>query len=192
MASLATAAAASSCVGDDTAGKDSGTDGGLPPGSEGGPCLSNGTCNQGLVCVLENGNGVCRTPDAGADGAPNDAGPDAPGDAASDAPSDAVAVVCTNAGTGQYVGTFGVAARVVGTYSFKFVGPYDGGAVFSVACDDASAPFEPAWHCAADAATVLSRPADYGTPPDAGRTLTATPYNVTGSTCSADIEVTAP
>jgi hypothetical protein len=67
-----------SCVSDSNTG--------IPPGTDGGPCLQNGTCDNGLVCGLVNGNGVCQPPgsdassdspsknDAGSDGSPSDSG----------------------------------------------------------------------------------------------------------------------
>lgn len=60
-----------SCVNDGNSG--------IPAGTDGGPCLQNGTCDNGLVCGLINGNGVCQPPgsDASSDGPSNgDAGTD--------------------------------------------------------------------------------------------------------------------
>jgi len=58
-------------------------DGGAAPGTLGGPCYANSTCNASLVCALEDGTGVCALADAGLDAI----GPDAqtpPADAASE------------------------------------------------------------------------------------------------------------
>jgi len=65
------------CVnnGDDTSGKS--------PGTLGGPCFANNTCNSGLTCALENGSGVCEASDATLDAPVLDTGNDVttPGDA---------------------------------------------------------------------------------------------------------------
>jgi len=78
---------------------------GNAPGTLGGPCFANNTCNTGLVCALENGSGVCEQPDGTSPDAPTD-GPtssdasqdqtaaDAPADGTSDAPSDAGSDAC--------------------------------------------------------------------------------------------------
>ena len=71
------------CVGGDSSN-------GKSPGTLGGPCFANNTCNTGLSCVLENGAGVCE----GADGSVLDAPADqstsdvTTTDSASDAPAD--------------------------------------------------------------------------------------------------------
>jgi hypothetical protein len=38
---------------------------GVMPGTDGGPCLSNNTCNAGLTCALQGGTGICVPADAG-------------------------------------------------------------------------------------------------------------------------------
>ena len=82
---LASVAAVVSCVGD------SGTPSGGGPGTLGGPCLQNGTCNAGLACAIVGSAALCTQPDASIDGAVADAGADhnsgdaAPGVDASDA-----------------------------------------------------------------------------------------------------------
>lgn len=75
------------CVnGDDTSGP--------PAGSLGGPCLTNGTCDAGLECVLENGKGTCEQPDATVDATVDQSAADAPAEATSDAGTDAPAEAC--------------------------------------------------------------------------------------------------
>lgn len=54
-------------------------------GSLGGPCFANNTCNSGLVCVLENGKGICEQSDATTQDAPADVVADT---TTTDAPSD--------------------------------------------------------------------------------------------------------
>jgi hypothetical protein len=73
-----------SCVGDSNP---------IAVGEDGGPCLVNGTCDNGLVCELQGSTGKCvPAPSDGAadaptkDGQTSDGGADAPNDAPTDAP----------------------------------------------------------------------------------------------------------
>src|SRR5258707_5616557 len=77
----ASCALALGCVGGDSSGK--------PPGSLGGPCFANNTCNTGLACVLNNGSGVCEQPDATTTDAPADSPADAVTDAGTEAEAEA-------------------------------------------------------------------------------------------------------
>jgi hypothetical protein len=72
-----------SCVGDSS---------NIPAGQDGGVCLSNGTCDDGLVCTIQGSSTKCLPPGSSNDGATNDAKGDGgpPGDGTtSDSPVDA-------------------------------------------------------------------------------------------------------
>jgi hypothetical protein len=69
------------CVGNDNTVPDA-----AAPGSLGGPCFTNNTCDAGLACVIDQGSAVCAMADGSGDENTPDAAPDAAqGDAAAEA-----------------------------------------------------------------------------------------------------------
>jgi hypothetical protein len=125
---------------------------GIPAGQDGGPCLVNNTCDQGLVCQLENGTGVCVPSSDGGVGMDSsvDVGShDASGDASDAADSTCMTPTidfvadCLDANT---IANYAMDAATVGC-SFSTLGT-----TFNVGCDNL---YNSGFYCCVDGTYAL-------------------------------------
>jgi hypothetical protein len=117
--------------------------------------------------------------DGGDGGGPVDAGPDA----------DAGGVVCGAISTGSFLGTISsTTPRVVGNYTFTYLGNGGGDAHFSISCTEGS--FDTDIACPVAVETDVQRPSD-GPTADAGvgKLIKITPNNANATTSSVSITV---